>query len=196
MRSTKLIGAVALGLALVACKKTETTTTNDTSITTNSDLNASDMNASSGMASTSDAMPAQGFTDTVAASDMFEIQSGKLAETMGSTAAVKDFGKMLVTDHTKSTDALKKAAAKTTPVVGLPMILPADLKAKITALKATKGADFDKLFIEQQVAGHTAALDALKAYGAGGDQPSLKEFATTVIPTVQSHLDKLNAMPK
>jgi len=56
--------------------------------------------------------------------------------------------------------------------------------------------DFDKLFISQQTEGHTAALDSLKAYSTGGDQPSLKEFATTVIPTVQGHLDKLNAMPK
>jgi len=115
---------------------------------------------------------------------------------MGSTAAIKDFGKMLVTDHTKSSDMLKAAAKKTTPMVALPMVLPADLKAKMTALKATKGADFDKLFISQQTEGHTAALDALKAYSTGGDQPSLKEFATTVIPTVQGHLDKLNAMPK
>ena len=62
--------------------------------------------------------------------------------------------------------------------------------------KAAKGADFDKLFVEQQIAGHKAALDALKAYSAGGDQPSLKEFATSVIPTVEGHLTKLEAMPK
>jgi putative membrane protein len=91
---------------------------------------------------------------------------------------------------------LKAAAKKTSPVVALPMILPADLKAKLDALKAAKGADFDKLFVTQQTDGHKTALDALKAYSAGGDQPSLKEFATTVIPTVQGHLTKLEAMPK
>ena len=63
-------------------------------------------------------------TDTIAGSDMFEIQSGKLAETMGATPAVKELGKMLVIDHTKSTDMLKAAAKKTSPVVALPMILP------------------------------------------------------------------------
>ena len=196
MRTTSLIAAVSLGLALAACGKkqdeTTTVTTNDSSMTTDNGVMANDMNATS----TAAAMPAQGFTDTVAVSDMFEIQSGKLAETMGSTPAVKDFGKMLVTDHTKSSEMLKAAAKKTSPVVALPMILPADLKAKLDALKAAKGADFDKLFVTQQTDGHKAALDALKAYSAGGDQPSLKEFATTVIPTVQGHLTKLEAMPK
>ena len=196
MRTTSLIAAVSLGLALAACGKkqdeTTTVTTNDSSMTTDNGVMANDMNATS----TAAAMPAQGFTDTVAGSDMFEIQSGKLAETMGSTPAIKDFGKMLVTDHTKSSDMLKAAAKKTSPVVALPMILPADLKAKLDALKAAKGADFDKLFVTQQTDGHKTALDALKAYSAGGDQPSLKEFATTVIPTVQGHLTKLEAMPK
>lgn len=201
MRSTMIITAVAMGLALAACgKKTETTT--DTNISTDMNTTTTGLGDSTNSMGngTADAMaaalPAQGFTDTVAGSDMFEIQSGKLAETMGSTPAIKSFGKMLVTDHTKSSEMLKAAAKKTSPVVGLPMVLPADLKEKITALKAAKGADFDKLFVEQQTEGHTKALDAIKAYAAGGDQPSLKEFASAAEKVVQGHLTQLQAMPK
>jgi len=187
MRSTPIIAAISMGLALAACsKKSETTT----ETTVNSDMSAT--NATAPMA----AMPAQQFSDTVAASDMFEIQSGKLAETMGSTAAVKAFGKQLVADHTKSAAMFKSAAGKTSPTVALPMLLPADLKGKIAALKATSGAAFDKLFVDQQIAGHQAAVDALTAYAAGGDQASLKEFATTATPVVQGHLTALQAMPK
>lgn len=190
MRSTPIIAAISMGLALAACsKKSETTT----ETTVNSDMNAM---STTNAAATMPAMPAQQFTDTVAASDMFEIQSGKLAETMGSTAAVKAFGKMLVADHTKSAAMFKSAAGKTSPTVALPMLLPADLKAKIAALKATSGAAFDKLFVEQQIAGHQAAVDALTAYAAGGDQASLKEFASTATPVVQGHLTALQAMPK
>ena len=189
MRTTTLIAAVSLGLALAACGKkqdeTTTVTTNDTSVTVDNSVTATVV-----------ALPAQKFADTVASSDLFEIQSGKLAETMGATAAVKDFGKMLVTQHTQSSDALKQAAAKTSPVVALPMILPPDLKAKIDALKAAKGAEFDKLFVAQQIEGHKTALDALRAYAAGGDQASLKAFATSVVPTVEGHLSQLEAMPK
>ena len=200
MRSTPFIAALSLGIALAGCKKSDTTTTIDNTTTTANSMTeangsmGSDANAMG--SATAAAMPAQKFVDTIAGSDMFEIQSGKLAETMGSTAAVKDFGKKLVTDHTKSSSELKAAAAKTTPVVALPMILPADLKAKITALKATKGADFDKLFAEQQTEGHQTALDALKAYAAGGDQESLKGFASKAVPVVQGHLTDVQGMAK
>lgn len=201
MRSTTIIAAVSLGLALAACgKKTDTNTvTNDTSVTT--DMNATtamngSMNADANMTATGAAMTAQQFTDTIAGTDMFEIQSGKLAETMGTSASVKSMGKMLVADHTKSSEMFKAAAKKTSPMVALPMTLPADLKSKIDALKAAKGADFDKLYLEQQSDGHKAVVDALKGYAAGGDQPSLKEFATTALPVVQGHLDKMMVMPK
>ena len=211
MRTTSLVAAVSLGLALAACGKKEsdtTVTTNDSSMKTeNAAMDngamsndtigngtaAGDMNGSATTAAA--AMPAQKFVDTVAASDMFEIESGKLAEKMGSAAA-KQFGMMLVTDHTQSTAELKKAIAKVTPAVALPTDLPTDLKAKIDALKAAKGAEFDKLFVTQQIAGHKEAIDALNAYAAGGDQQALKDWASKVIPTVQGHLTKLQAMPQ
>lgn len=202
MRSTTLITAVSLGIALAGCgKKNDTSASTDANVS--SDMNASmntgdmGMNAttnSSNMASTGAAMRAQQFVDTIAGSDMFEIQSGKLAQTMGGSSAVKDFGKQLVTDHTKSSTMLKQAAAKTKPVVALPMVLPADLKTKLDALKGAKGADFDKLFIQQQTEGHQQALSALQSYAAGGDQPSLQDFATTAAPVVQGHLTKLQSM--
>lgn len=106
------------------------------------------MKASGNMGATAAAMPAQSFVDTVVGSDMFEIQSGKLAETMATSASLKSMVDMLVADHSKSSDMLKAAAKKTSPMVALPMVLPAGLKAKIDALKATKGADFDKLYVE------------------------------------------------
>ena len=193
MRSTTIIAAVSLGLALCACgKKAETTT--DTNIA--ADLNATGSMTDGTMTGTAAALPAQGLVDMIAGSDMFEIQSGKLAATMGSSAAVKSFGQNLVTDHEKSSTMLKAASAKTSPVVALPMIMPADLKAKIAALKAAKGPAFDTLFVTQQIEGHQKALDALKAYAAGGDQESLKSFAATAAPVVEGHLTQLRAMPR
>lgn len=139
-------------------------------------------------------MMAADFASTIAGSDMYEIAAGKLAETMATNASCKKFGAMLVTDHGKSTAMLKTAAAAATPAVTLPTTMPAELQAKIEALKATKGADFDKLFVEQQKDGHEKALEALKSYAASGDAPSLKDFANKAIPVVQGHLDQLNAM--
>jgi putative membrane protein len=157
------------------------------------DLNmAGDMNMAGGMAMAP--MMASDFASTIAGSDLYEIAAGKLAQTNATNADLKAFGGMLVTDHTKSTAELKAAAAEASPAVTVPATMPAELQAKLDALKAAKGADFDKLFVEQQKEGHQKALDALKSYAVSGDQPALKTFATKATPVVQGHLDKLNAM--
>jgi len=156
------------------------------------DTMMNDMNMPGGMAMAP--MAASDFVSTVAASDMFQIASGKLAQTMATMDACKKFGAVLVTDHTKSSAMLKTAAAAASPAVTLPTTLPAELQAKLDALKATKGAAFDKLFLEQQKDGHSKALDALKSYSSNGDVASLKDFASNAVPVVQAHLDMLNSM--
>ena len=55
--------------------------------------------------------PAQ-LSPATAASDMYEIESGKLAQTKATAPEVKAFGAMLVTDHGKSSADLKAAAAE------------------------------------------------------------------------------------
>ena len=46
------------------------------------------------------------------------------------------------------------------------------------------------------MAAHQEAVQILSDYAAGGTSPQLKDFAAKVLPTVQGHLDKLNALPK
>ena len=101
----------------------------------------------------------------------------------------KKFGAMLVADHDKSTAELKTAAAAATPAITLPTTMPADLQAKLDALKAAKGAEFDKLFIAQQKEGHQKALDALTSYAANGDVASLKMFAGKAAPVVKAQIE-------
>jgi putative membrane protein len=199
MRLILTAAAASLAIATAACQKpadnnADTMAGNDTAMndTMMNDGMANDMNMSNGMATAP--MAASDFASTIAGSDMFEIASGKLAQTNATNADLKSFGGMLVTDHTKSSAMLKTAASSATPAITLPTAMPAELQAKVDALKAAKGAEFDRLFVEQQKDGHQKALDALKSYSASGDVASLKDFAGKATPVVQTHLDKLNAM--
>ena len=200
MRLLLTAAAASLAIAIAGCQGSadnaaEANASNDMIM---NDGMASDLNMSNDMAMGNDMaiapMMASDFVSTIAGSDMYEIAAGKLAQTMATNADLKSFGGMLVTDHTKSTADLKAAAAEASPAVTVPGTMPAELQAKLDALKAAKGADFDTLFVEQQKEGHQKALDALRSYAVGGDQPSLKTFATNATPVVQGHLDKLNAM--
>jgi putative membrane protein len=198
MRLILTAAAASLAIATAACQKpADTADANASNDMMMNDGMASDLNMANdvNMAGMTVApMMANDFVATIAASDMYEIAAGKLAQTTATNPALKDFGAMLVTDHTKSSTDLKAAAASASPPATVPTTMPAELQAKLDALKAAKGADFDKLFVEQQKEGHQKALDALKGYAADGDQPSLKTFAGKATPVVQSHLDKLNAM--
>src|SRR4051812_45237316 len=66
----------------------------------------------------------QDFVKNAAITDMFEIQAGKLAQDKAANSAHKDFGKMLVDDHTKTSEQMKMMA----PRIGAQ--LPTDLDAK------------------------------------------------------------------
>ena len=139
------------------------------------------------------AFPAQGFVDAVAGSDLYEIESGKIAQEKATAADLKTFGAMLVADHTRSSEQLKAAAAQVTPAPTVPAAMPADLTAKLASLRAASGEEFDRLFVEQQTEAHRQALDTLRAYASGGDQQPLREFAATAQPVVEAHLNQLTS---
>jgi len=191
-----ILTAAVAGLAIAAagCRGSSDNAANASNDMMMNEAMANDMNMPSDMNMAVAPMLASDFVTTVAGSDMYEIESGKLAQTMASNAELKAFGGMLVTDHGKSSADLKTAASEASPPVTPPATMPAGLRAKLDALKAAKGAEFDKLFVEQQKEGHQKALDALKSYASSGDQQSLTAFASKAVPVVQGHLDKLNAM--
>jgi putative membrane protein len=135
------------------------------------------------------AMNGQSFANTAAASDAFEISSSQLARTSAHAPAVKSFANRMIEAHTASTSQLKAAAAAAKPAITPNPALSADQQQMLDGLKGKTGADFDKAYVQAQVAGHQATLDALRNYSANGDVPQLKALATKMIPTVTAHLN-------
>ena len=85
MTSKILMGLSASVLALGACGQTNDTASNaDMNVAMDNDATANNM------AATPLPTSAQGFANTAAASDRFEIESSKLAESAAQSTAVKD----------------------------------------------------------------------------------------------------------
>jgi putative membrane protein len=129
------------------------------------------------------------FTNAAAASDVFEIESSKLAAANGQSAAIKSFAADMVKAHTDSTAKLKAAAGQASPAITPSPALKPDQQQQLDALKTKKGAEFDTAYAAAQVTAHQQALDLLQGYSAQGDVPSLKAFATELVPVVSGHLD-------
>jgi putative membrane protein len=68
-------------------------------------------------------------------------------------------------------------------------VLDAGATASINELQTASAADFDRLYIGQQIPAHQAALDLHQSYSTGGDQAPLRMSAKAAVPIVKQHLD-------
>lgn len=182
--------AILSVIALAACgEKTQNSAENAVNATESAFSNAANATGNAidnaSLALTPTPTP-QEFIDKAAKSDAFEVAAGQLAKTNGGTAAVKEFGQMMIDAHTTSTAGLKKAAGALKP----DPVLTSDQKERLSDLGKLKGADFDKAYIDGQIDAHEDALALMKKYAADGTDASLKAAAKDMVPVVQGHLDR------
>jgi putative membrane protein len=135
------------------------------------------------------------FVKEVAISDMFELQSNKLAEDRGN-AAEKSFAAMMIKDHTKTSDELKALVKGGDVKAELPPALDSSHQSKLDKLNGYKGADFSSEFDSQQVSAHKDAVSLFERYAKGGDNPKLKDWAGKTLPALQHHLEMAQALNK
>jgi putative membrane protein len=135
------------------------------------------------------------------AANTWDIETGALAEKKGTTKDIRDFGAMLVHDHTmvrqQGRDLAKKLGLQPTPPKDFAMAK--DHEAAMKTLRAAKGAEFDRAFLQHEVAYHKAVIDAVTStlLPATKNQ-ELKDLQTKVAPAFQAHMtaaqQKLDAL--
>lgn len=132
------------------------------------------------------------YVEMAAASDLYEIQSGQLAASRAQNAEVRAFGQMLVEHHTATTQQLTAAAtAAGTPPNPTLMPMQAEM---ISQLQGATGAEFDRIFVRQQVQAHQMALALHTNYASNGDTPTLRTVAAAAAPIVRQHLERARAL--
>jgi putative membrane protein len=132
------------------------------------------------------------FYAKAAAGGMAEVETGKLAQAKGHSAAVRDFGEMMVRDHSRANDKLKQIAGR--KKIELPTEPDAKHKAKKQELEAASGATFDSAYIQAQVADHEATESLLKQQIESGTDAEAKAWARESLPTVTAHLQRARAL--
>jgi putative membrane protein len=132
------------------------------------------------------------FVDNLVQGNTYEIEAAKIAEQKAQSPDVKAFAKMMVRDHTALGNEAKPVIAKSgkTP----PTSLDQRRQGFLDNLKAAGPQDFDKTYMDQQVAAHKETLSLLNGYAQNGDNADLKGLATKAAPTVQKHLDKAQSI--
>jgi putative membrane protein len=133
------------------------------------------------------------FVKQVAISDMFEIESSKLAQ-QRADASSKTFAEKMIKDHTGTSTELKGLATKAK--LEVPTALDSSHQEKLDKLKGLQGADFDKEYDSNQQSAHKDAVDLFDRYAKGGDNKEIKAFASKHLPHLQQHLKMANDLPK
>jgi putative membrane protein len=118
-----------------------------------------------------------------------------LAQSVASSQPVKDYGEMLVTDHTNDFHQLYGVAHQAN--LNMPDAINAENnKAMIDPFQKLQGAAFDHRYIHEMVAGHTKAIAIYKKEAADAQNPALKSYAEQTLPVLQKHLDGAKALEK
>lgn len=155
------------------------------------------------------------FVEDQLAAGTAEIELGKLATQKGSTAEVKQFGQMMIDDHTRAGNELKQAVSRFN--VTAPAGLEGDHKDLHERLSKLQGAEFDREYMQAMVENHREVVDQLESrverqpQGTSGDnaqrnstanqnaQPSaersdnpatmaVNQWAAKTLPAAQQHL--------
>lgn len=141
------------------------------------------------------AMTDQQFVNFAAQTDMVEANLGQLAQTAAAKQSIKDYGQMLVTDHTKDYNQLYAAAHQAN--LNVPDAIDAEHnKSMIDPFQKLHGAAFDHRFVREMISGHTKAIDVYKKEASDAQNPAIKSYAEQALPVLQKHLTDAKDLEK
>ncbi|MBW0149986.1 MAG: DUF4142 domain-containing protein [Phenylobacterium sp.] len=185
------VGAAAL-LGLVACGDGNDNTAVGQTEPVNAAQDATSAVVGQTSAATLGANTLGGYVSNAAIGDMYEVEAGRMAQERGVSAETKALGEMLVSDHTAAAEqmaGLARAAGET-----IPTEMDERRKGLLDNLRAAQGAEFDRVFAEQQVAAHQEALTLHEGFADNTDHPELAAFARDMVPKLQAHLERARAL--
>jgi putative membrane protein len=117
----------------------------------------------------------------------FQVDSGRLAETKGTTQAIRSYAKLMVSSHIAVNNALL-AILKNKQAAPPPTLLKAAYSTMVSTLEQESGRTLDADYATGQV-NYQNANTALYQYEiANGTDPDLKAFARDTLPKIQDHL--------
>ncbi|WP_374673243.1 DUF4142 domain-containing protein [Ideonella sp.] len=129
------------------------------------------------------------FVHLMATGGMAEVETARLADARASAAPVRAFARRMLQDHPPVNEQLA-ALARDDQIAWPPRPAP-DHGATLAHLQSLQGADFDRAYVQTQVAEHQKAAQLL-AYEIGqGQDARLQRLAAATLPAVLDHLRHL-----
>jgi putative membrane protein len=125
---------------------------------------------------------------------MLEVRLAELAMKTSTSNEVKNYAKMILTDHSKTNTELKTIAEKKN--ITLPIDISEDNQKTYDDLANKTGEDFDKAYCKVMVDDHKEDIKEFKKQAEDGSDPELKSWASEKVATLEHHLVTAEEMEK
>ncbi len=137
--------------------------------------------------------PDNKFATAAANAGMEEVTLSKLADGNSSSARVKEFAKMMISDHQAvNNELMAKAQQKG---IELPSTCE-KCKSKSDELSKLNGMAFDKKYMSIMVSAHKEAVEKFTKEANDGKDPELKAWAAEKLPALKHHLSVAESVHK
>jgi len=207
MRNSRAVcGILAAGLvsvgALAACSSSNQKAGGEQSQAASADTSAD--TAAGTTSGAPAAAPQGGMTDAnivalLDAANKADSSGGALASKKATNADVKAFAKLMMSEH----HALRAAGQALAKQLGVEPkaperdpLAPYGANEMKTLQSTAKGAEFDRVYIDNEVSVHQAVLDLANQARVTTQTPQLKELIEKAIPVIRKHLDQATELQK
>lgn len=138
---------------------------------------------------------APGYLRMAASSDLFEVESSRLALQQSQNPAVRQFAQMMINDHTRTTNEAT-AIARQQGLTPPPPTMAPHHQQMLQELRASPPTSFDSAYKRAQIAAHQEALNLHQGFASGGDNEALRAFAARTVPAIQMHYQQAQNLPE
>ena len=135
-----------------------------------------------------------GYVPNAAEGDMYEIMAADIALERSQDAEVKALATMIKTDHLAASNAMKALLPQAAPDVPLPTALDQRRQGLLDNLRSASAENFDRTWVDQQIAAHNEALTLHRGFADNTDAPQLAQHARAVTPKIEAHLRQAEAI--
>lgn len=135
-----------------------------------------------------------GYVPNAAEGDMYEIMAADIALERSQNAQVKALATLIKTDHLAASNTMKALLPQAAPGVALPTELDERRQGLLDNLRSASAENFDRTWIDQQIAAHNEALTLHRGFSDNADAPPLAQHARAVVPKIEAHLRQAEAI--
>src|SRR6476661_2135949 len=118
---------------------------------------------------------------------MMEVEAGNLAQQNAASQRVKDFGAMMVRDHSAANNELKSLVSGRG--ITLPDSLSGDMRKHLDAMKKMTGKAFDSHYVSMMLNDHKKDVSKFEKESKDAKDADIRNWAGKTLPTLKTHLD-------